>query len=1105
MEFRRFAITFLLVSMATWMGGQGCSCDDSAQVADEPNLAYEPLTVSFGTVAINTEVNRTVTLKNTGTSGTIRISSIYLDNLGDEFTLTLPEQLTLDPYSTENPEEIQVVITYHPTNTTADSGYLVIDHNVAQQGNRTKIPIAAAPPVAELLADPNPIDFDEVDSGSFATIDVTLTNVGTNNITINDVDLRIDGSKDFNIEGIVTSDGTELPKVLAPKEYLGVVVQYTPTEGGPDVSTMNVSTENNGANRIWAFEVTGKERGPYVVFSPAEIDFGWVTKDKTEKRIFELTNEGNSTLVIPAGGIRASIGSDADLVVGDGGTVPDEEVEIEVGEAQTFDVYWTAREVRDTDSLGAIAIETNDSGQGIITIPVKGNVDAPLINVMPTKVDFGYGAMMTPVQRQVTITNNGHGNLDISNIEIIDHDPIIHGIEFEVVADATFPPTMSDTTGTIEGYGFKAATITFTNRGPDTGKATATLVIESNSTGSERIEIPMTVQRSGAPVCNMVMVPPGVNFGTVANGFPSEKEVRLANTGTGPCTFKGFKMADCSSGMLGMTGWECSEPLQGANSTMFKLLNYPSIGEEIVAGKTISMKVQFNPPESSPLFGLLNSYGGLLSFNFEDTLLKTKLVLPNTCPETTDYMGNTTVQCQPNILGSSGIAKVSVLPDHIDFGVVTIGCFSKTYQVCVYNSGNAPLLVNDIKLAGCTPEFKMKNLPALPRTVQGGTPACFEAVYAPVDEGKDKCIMQMAVTDKSSPTVAIALKGEGTYETDQIDEFTQVSGQEVDIMFVIDDSGSMCDEQTRLSSSFSDFISHAGVWNNDYHIGVISVNVVDDEKIGRLNVGDASVTPRYITPTTQSQSTFGKLINIGCSGGSDSQEAGLQASQAALAAPLTTDTEVACSSTAECANDPNICPDPNTCPYYCIDGTCGGWNKGFLREDAQLEIVALSDEEDQSSQGLPFYIDYLKNIKGWYNSGMMHFNAIVGVAGVPDSPSSGNDGDCVAPDGGTAYNGQRYIDAATETGGLCGSICEDSFNSIMNLIGDQTFSPKVQFRLTRLADPATVEVKVNNVECTKGWRYDSPSNSIIFDVDGECMPEAGDKIWVHYETLCLTS
>jgi hypothetical protein len=159
-----------------------------------------------------------------------------------------------------------------------------------------------------------------------------------------------------------------------------------------------------------------------------------------------------------------------------------------------------------------------------------------------------------------------------------------------------------------------------------------------------------------------------------------------------------------------------------------------------------------------------------------------------------------------------------------------------------------------------------------------------------------------------------------------------------------------------------------------------------------------------------------------------------------------------------------------------------------LRDDAQLEVVALADEEDQSAAGIDFYTDFLKNIKGWYNVGMMHFNAIVGTGGQDEC----------------AQHGKRYLEVVRQTDGLSGSICESTFAPIMNQIGTVTFVPKVQFFLSRLADPASIEVKVNGVQCKPpAWNYDVGSNSIIFDKDGSCMPEAEDDIWVKYQTLCI--
>jgi hypothetical protein len=60
-------------------------------------------------------------------------------------------------------------------------------------------------------------------------------------------------------------------------------------------------------------------------------------------------------------------------------------------------------------------------------------------------------------------------------------------------------------------------------------------------------------------------------------------------------------------------------------------------------------------------------------------------------------------------------------------------------------------------------------------------------------------------------------------------------------------------------------------------------------------------------------------------------------------------------------------------------------------------------------------------------------------------------------------------------------------------------------RFHQSGDPPTVAVRVNGSLCTDGWRYDAPSNSVLLDEEGPCMPQPGDIIEIDYETLCLKS
>ena len=82
------------------------------------------------------------------------------------------------------------------------------------------------------------------------------------------------------------------------------------------------------------------------------------------------------------------------------------------------------------------------------------------------------------------------------------------------------------------------------------------------------------------------------------------------------------------------------------------------------------------------------------------------------------------------------------------------------------------------------------------------------------------------------------------------------------------------------------------------------------------------------------------------------------------------DTGVACNSDADCQ-----------APDTCVENFCGGANRGFLREEAVLEVVFVSDEDDFSEGNLNFYVDFLKSLKGFRNEGRFHAHAIVGSRG----------------------------------------------------------------------------------------------------------------------------
>ena len=186
----------------------------------------------------------------------------------------------------------------------------------------------------------------------------------------------------------------------------------------------------------------------------------------------------------------------------------------------------------------------------------------------------------------------------------------------------------------------------------------------------------------------------------------------------------------------------------------------------------------------------------------------------------------------------------------------------------------------------------------------------------------------------------------------------------------------ICDHWT----NFEQFVNEAQTWNNDYHLGVTTMDL--DADGGRL-VG----SPRFVEPTTpDAVNMFKNNVQVGTNGSGTEQ--GLAAAQVAVTLPYAADSTKPCVTAADCVEVGEGEEPPADTIEGCYDGFCGGPNRGFLRKEASLELVFLSDEEDQSAPELDFYKDLFYDLKG----NLLHVHAIVG----PQGGCSSSNGDAVA-------------------------------------------------------------------------------------------------------------
>ena len=928
----------------------------------------------------------------------------------------------------------------------------------------------------QINVSPNPIAYAPMTAGQLSqSVTIEISNTGAQTLTLQAFPVAIASGGSGPIDGvalsnILTSNCTTGQRsqsallVFAPGECAKLTATWTPTAtSAPPAGFVEFLSDDPMAADL---KVPVTYGGPALCASPTSVDFGTASVGATATKTLTLTSCGTVPVALQQVAFAPATSPD----FGSAAALPAAQ-SIAVGQSIHIDLTLKPSNT----GVESATLDIFNSGNPAQTVALNASSVGCHLLAAPNPISFGQVAFTQSRVIDATVTNAGSTNCHLTMVSI--------------TAGATWFSIANAPTATIDLRPGDAYTVQATYKVPqgDTNASdTGTLTWISDDPANPTLNVPISGTPVPAPQCKLTVRPaasstiPGLSgrslvFGNVVVGHNKTLPITLTNTGSANCTLSSYKFVSLIPSLPG-SGVNCAS----TNCDGYTFAT-PAPGHALIPGQSTQIEVQFAPQNTNQIAFIPTDYVQVMT---SDTTQAANAECIAGFPPTSN-----TGCFQVGLSGQGDVSNLEVLPSDINFGLTTLGCSTQVQAVKLYNTGTtAPITVTKIVLNPMvSPEPFVPAYPPLPFSIPAGGQQSFTVRYRPTSTMVDSAQILITSPDASNtsggdggtgndPYVVVTLTGQGTTSSHQTDTFTQSALPQVDLLWVIDDSSSFEDYQTALAAQGPRFIANAknpdGSWKADFHIGVIgneadrtdttdSNSAYSNQKIyvGGL-FGDPGAGGPYIIDnnTPNADKAFANNVRIGtcCS---DSRESDAEALWDAL-------------------KDPNLLTAPPV-------GTMG-----FLRDAARLIMVVVTDEVDQSHNNAAFYIDFFKQLKGQYNAGLVSFNAITG-----DSGNGCNS------NGVSAAANDFDIGIVNAVGGKFYSLCTADWSQIANDLSLGAFQGRVQFPLSRVADPATVVATMNGVTQTNPAqvRYDAPSNSVVF----VSAPPANAVVVVNYEAICF--
>lgn len=238
-------------------------------------------TLDYGIVEVGSSNTQIIEIHNKGT-GTLSLTGAYFQTTNIPFAIISSYTGDISPGSF-----VEIEVRYSPTDYTPDVGQLDVMSNDPSQPVVT-ISLTGEPGIPQIGISPVQIDYGDTQVGYPSTETVTVSNLGTGTLTLNNISLL--AATQYKI---IHTSAYSLP----PNTQATIELEYTPIAYGNDADVLSVSS-NDPLTPVVAISLKGRGSAPQIEISPDPYDFGYEYLECASEAIFDIKNVGDIDLVV---------------------------------------------------------------------------------------------------------------------------------------------------------------------------------------------------------------------------------------------------------------------------------------------------------------------------------------------------------------------------------------------------------------------------------------------------------------------------------------------------------------------------------------------------------------------------------------------------------------------------------------------------------------------------------------------------------------------------------------------------------------------------------------------------------------------------------------